>query len=133
MAAKEIAAPEWVFPGAQVVTWCRQNGNESDVRIDTVKNVGAVWITLENLPYRVSTQNLESANQAGGRFSTVIYCIAERYSEQGQRILRDARVRRATGFVARAFEAWQKNPTGETERGDLRVALDHLDNVTTED
>lgn len=129
MAAKEFTAPEWVFPGAQVVTYYRRNGNISDVRVDTVKGVGKAWITLKNLDVRIALRKLESANQAHGGYGISVYCIVERYTEEGQELLRNERIRRATGAVTGAFETWQKDPRDEKTRKDLRAALDRLDNV----
>lgn len=134
MAAQdEIRAPDWVFPGARVVTYLEKNGNISQVQIDTVIGVGQKWITLKKLGFRVNVRTLETANQAAGGYGVAKYRLVKEYSEEGQQILRDGRIRNRTGHVARAFAAWQRNPTGETERANLRTALDRLDNVIEKD
>lgn len=124
-AQNEIVAPEWVFPGAQVVVATRKH-SVTVALVDTVKAVGKMWITLENEPVRIKVKNLESAHQ-GSTYAGSTVSIVEQYSEKGQRLLAETRVFRATNRVKRCIDAWKNNPRGETERGDLRDALDRLD------
>lgn len=129
MAAKEFTAPDWVFPGAQVVTTEVVRGYVCKAWLSTVDRVGKGWITLKDFGPRIAIDRLESANQSAGRYSSLVYRITERYTEEGQELLRNERIRRATGAVTGAFETWQKDPRDEKTRKDLRAALDRLDNV----
>jgi len=127
MAAKEFTAPEWVFPGAQVVTSEVVRGDVRDAWLSTVDKVGKGWITLKGFGPKIAIDRLESANQNSGPYSTRIYRITEQYTEDGQKLLNDSRIRRATSRLNAQFEAWKKDPRNETIRAGLRKALNQLD------
>jgi hypothetical protein len=126
-AQQDIKAPEWVFPGAQVVATKVLHGDVQQAWLSTVTRVGKGWVTLKDLDPRIALDKLESANQASGPYSSLVYRITERYSEEGQALLSEERIRRATAKLNAVFEAWQKDPRNEVIRAAIRAALDRLD------
>lgn len=129
-AQNEITPPEWVFPGAQVVVATTKRSGTVSL-VDTITNVGKAWITLKNESTRVRIRDLQSAHQ-GSPYDGASVRIVEQYTDEGQRLLNDTRVLRATNRLWRIAEAWKSNPRGEAERANLREALDRLDRVIEE-
>jgi len=124
-AQQKVETPAWVFPGARVIVEISKRSVTVGV-IDVVKAVGQAWITLENEDVRIKIKDLQSAHQ-GSSYDGRRLRLIEPGTEEGQRLLLNTRVHRATNRLARTVETWKQNPHGKQERAELRDALDCLD------
>lgn len=127
-AEQDIKAPEWVFPGAQVVV-VSEGRRGSSVEVETVKNVGKQWVTLEGSSTRFPLGTLKRDRASWDGFSAR---LVELYSEEGQRWLWRKRRTNVRLGVRAAVKAWEEKPYSAQTRADLRAALDKLDAVIEE-
>lgn len=130
-AQNEIAPPEWAVPGAEVVAWDHLRGYGSgqvSARVDTIKSVGKMWITLDNTEHKIRIRDLSSP-KIGSSYAGYYIKIINRDSDEGARLLNQTHVDNAAYQAQRVADAFAKKPRDAKLRAAMRDALDCLDDA----